>query len=131
MEQSAAKPTNTNPPPRFMEHRWGQRMPCRAVVRISQGKYASSEGRIRDISSSGAFIETALDIPVYARIALWVLGNESAAHAVEIGATVVRADRDGIGVEWCETPATEVCGVVGCTTRCDALNSLARPATDE
>ena len=94
-------------------------MPCRALVRISQDEHATVEGRIRDISSSGAFIETMAGIPVYARIALWVLGNESAAHAVEIPATVVRADRDGIGVEWCETPASEICGVVGCTTHCE------------
>jgi hypothetical protein len=131
MEQSAAKPTNPYLPPRFMEHRWGQRMPCRAVVRISDGKQASGAGRVRDISSSGAFIETALDIPVYARIALSVLGNESAAHAVELSATVVRVDRDGFAVEWCETPDGEVCGVVGCITRCAALNALTRPAADE
>jgi len=124
MRQSAAIPTDGAAPPRFMEHRWGQRMPCRAVVRLSHAEHGSGPGRIRDISSSGAFIETALAIPVYARIALWVLGNESATHAVEISATVVRVDRDGVGVEWCETPNGEVCGVVGCTTRCAALDAL-------
>ena len=103
-------------------------MPCRAVVRISHGKHASGEGRIRDISSSGAFIQTLLDVPVYARVALWVLGNESATHAVEISATVVRRDRDGFGVEWCDTPNGEVCGVVGCTQHCAALDAIARPA---
>jgi hypothetical protein len=111
-----------------MEHRWGQRMPCRAVVRISHDEHASVEGRMRDISSSGAFIETKADIPVYTRITLWVLGNESAAHAVEIPATVVRTDRDGIGVEWCETPAREICGVVGCTTHCAALSGRTQPS---
>jgi hypothetical protein len=103
-------------------------MPCRALVRVSHCNRASSGGRIRDISSSGAFIETVLDLPLYARLALWVLGNESAAQAVEISATVVRVDRDGFGVEWCETPNGEVCGVVGCTTRCAALNALTPPA---
>jgi hypothetical protein len=127
MEQSAANPTGGQLPPRFMEHRWGQRMPCRAVVRIADGTRYVGGGRIRDVSSSGAFIETALDIPVYARLALWVLGNESAEHAVELSATVVRVAHDGIGVEWCDTPAGEICGVVGCTTRCGALSAARLP----
>jgi hypothetical protein len=127
MEQPAANPTGSPLLPRFMEHRWGQRMPCRAVVRIADGTRPGGGGRVRDVSSSGAFIETALEIPVYARIALWVLGNESAEHAVELSATVVRVARDGIGVEWCETPAGEICGVVGCTTSCAALRPSALP----
>jgi hypothetical protein len=104
-----------------MEHRWGQRMSCQARVRLSGSAGISGAGRVRDISSSGAFIETALDLPVYARIELLVLGNRSAAHAVELTATVARVDRDGIGIEWCETPARSICSVVGCTTHCDAM----------
>jgi hypothetical protein len=126
MERAAADQTSGPLPARFMEHRWGQRMPCRATVRISHGTRSGDNGRIRDVSSSGAFIETALQIPVYARLTLWVLGNESAAHAVELSATVVRVARDGVGVEWCDTAAGEVCRVVGCTTRCAALLALAR-----
>ena len=104
--------------PFFMEHRWGQRMKCRARVRLSAGDDINGAGRVRDISSSGAFIETALALSAHTPVRLVVLGNESAAHTVEIIASVVRVDRDGVGVEWCETAAGSICAAVGCTVRC-------------
>ena len=120
MEQSAITESADNHVPFFMEHRWGQRMPCRARVRLSAGAGINVAGRVRNVSTSGAFIETALELPVYARVVLSVLGNESATHAVEITASVVRMNRDGIGVEWCDTPAGSICAAIGCTRRCAA-----------
>ena len=121
MEQSGIAESTGEPRPFFMEHRWGQRMTCRARVQLSAGAGLSGAGRVRDVSSSGAFIETALELPVYARVVLVVSGNESATRAVAINASVVRVDGDGLGVEWCETPAGSICAVVGCTTRCSEL----------
>jgi hypothetical protein len=106
--------------PLFMEHRWGQRMPCRALVRLSAGAGVGGAGRVRDVSSSGAFIETAVALPEGTTVTLLVLGNESAERATEITATVVRVEPDGIAVEWCETPEGSVCAVVGCKSRCAA-----------
>jgi hypothetical protein len=123
MEQSEVCQSASNARRPFMEHRWGQRMPCRARVQISGGTGLGGEGRVRDISSSGAFIETALHLPLYARVNLMVLGNESATREIEITASVMRVARDGVGVEWCETPAGFVCDVVGCKTRCAALSA--------
>ena len=93
-------------------------MPCRANVRLVAGPGIGGAGRVRDVSASGAFIETAFELPVYARVGLLVLGNEMATHAVEITASVVRVTHDGIGVEWCETPAGSICAKLGCATRC-------------
>jgi hypothetical protein len=104
-----------------MEHRWGQRMRCEATVGLSAGTGITGTGRVCDVSSSGAFIETALDLPMHTRVLLMVLGNESATHVVEIAASVARVDPDGIGVEWCETPAGSICAVLGCATSCAAL----------
>jgi hypothetical protein len=118
-----ATPVAANPQPFSMEHRWGQRMRCQARVRLSGGTGINGAGRVRDISVSGAFIETAFRLPVYARVTLIVLGNESAAHTVEINATIVRLNLEGIGVEWCDTPAGSVCDLVGCTTRCAAFST--------
>jgi len=123
MEKSASEEPVDAPNPFFMEHRWGQRLPCRAHVRICVSDDINGAGRVRDVSSSGAFIETAIRLPVYARVALVVLGNESATHPVEINASVVRVASDGIGVEWCDTPARSICEVLGCTTRCAALKN--------
>jgi hypothetical protein len=121
MEKSAIEEPVDAPIPFFMEHRWGQRLPCRAHVQLCAGDDITGAGRVRDVSSSGAFIETAIELPVYARVALVVLGNESATHTVEIHASVVRVASDGIGVEWCDTPSRSICEVLGCTTRCSAL----------
>jgi hypothetical protein len=104
----------------FMEHRWGQRMPCRARVTFLGGPGIEGAGRVRDISSSGAFIETASGISVHSRILLTVTGNESSDRAVDIPAIVVRTAHDGIGIEWCETPEGLVCTTVGCRLRCGA-----------
>jgi hypothetical protein len=110
----------------FMEHRWGQRLSCQARVRLSAGGGISGAGRVRDASSSGAFIESTLVLPMHTRVALLVMGNESSTRVVEIAATVVRVARDGIGVEWCETPAGSICAVVGCTAPCSARETPAK-----
>jgi hypothetical protein len=107
--------------PPFMEHRWGKRTPCQARVRLCTGDDSSAAGRVRDISSSGAFIETALELGEGAPVTLLMLGNESAPRAVEVAAIVVRREPDGLAVEWCETPAGSVCAMVGCTQSCAAL----------
>jgi hypothetical protein len=104
-----------------MEHRWGQRKRCRARVYLSAGAGISGTGCVRDVSSSGAFIETTLQLPMHARVMLNVRGNESATHEVDMAATVARVDNDGIGVEWYETPAGSICVILGCTTLCAAL----------
>jgi hypothetical protein len=109
--------------PLFMEHRWGQRMPCRASVSLSAGAGIGGAGRVRDVSSSGAFIETPVALPVGTTATLLVLGNESAQRATKITASVVRVEPEGIAVEWCETPAGSICAVVGCTSSCAALKA--------
>jgi PilZ domain len=123
MEQSVTTESPGKSQPFFMEHRWGQRIPCQAHVRLSASDGISGAGRVRDVSSSGAFIETTLELPVYARVALLVLGNESATRVVEITASVARVGRGGIGVEWCETPAGSICRALGCATRGAAKGS--------
>jgi hypothetical protein len=51
-----------------MEHRWGQRVQVGMNVRLSCLPYAIGSGRLRDVSVSGAFIETNLRIPLLARM---------------------------------------------------------------
>jgi len=126
MEQSGIAESTGEPRPFFMEHRWGQRMTCRARVQLSAGAGLSGAGRVRDVSSSGAFIETTLQLPMQARLMLVVRGNKSATHEIEIAASVARVNRDGIGVEWCETPTGSICAVVGCTASCASLEGEVR-----
>jgi hypothetical protein len=113
----------------FMEHRWGKRMPCQARVRICASAGISGTGCVRDISSSGAFIETTLALTECTPLTLFIRGNESAVRDVEVAAIVVRIDPDGVGVEWCETPVGSVCAMAGCVTRC-AKNRTRQSAED-
>ena len=124
MEQSTNREGVGDPLPVFMEHRWGQRKRCRARVYLSAGAGISGTGCVRDVSSSGAFIETTLQLPMHARVMLNVRGNESATHEVDIAAAVARVENDGIGLEWYETPAGSICAILGCTTLCAAMKGI-------
>jgi hypothetical protein len=118
MERAAGDTSTEAAAQAHLEHRWGTRLRCRARVRLSTSTGITGAGRIRDISSSGAFIETAVELPVNTRLNLVVLGNSSATHAVDMAATIVRIDHHGVGVEWCQTPVCSICSAVGCTVRC-------------
>ena len=96
-----------------MEHRWGRRIACGASVQLSIADGIGGAGRLRNVSTSGAFIETALELHPLTRIAIRL-------RDVEILAAVARIARDGVGVEWCETPARAICPILGCTQPCAA-----------
>jgi hypothetical protein len=110
------------PRPQGMEHRWGRRIRCHADVRISAGDLAGA-GRLRDISLSGAFVETSLALPLFAPIA--IAACRAADTNPELWACVVRRDRDGVGVEWIETQPGFVCPMLGCETCCAPPDSEA------
>lgn len=122
MEQSSEGSLTASLQPRFMEHRWGQRVACRAHARLSS-KVGNDDGHIRDVSSSGAFIEILLRLPPGAPVTLFVLGNASAERVVEIAAIVVRTACDGLAVEWRDTPSHSICAILGCTVRCEFLGN--------
>jgi hypothetical protein len=101
-----------------MEHRWGRRIPCGASARLEAGRDGTlGVGRLRDVSLSGAFIETTLKLPMFASIAVSVRGTE-------VRASVVRITEDGVGVEWCEMAPHAVCPLLGCASPCAAANAL-------
>lgn len=104
-------------PPVSMEHRFGQRLRCGSPVRLSAGDGVGGAGRLRDVSLSGAFLETALDPPLFAPID--IAATHPAAQDVCLRALVVRKDRHGVGVEWCETPGRSICQIFGCTRQCE------------
>ena len=107
-----------NLPERPMEHRWGRRRPCRARVSVSTGGGASGLGQLKNLSMSGAFLETALPLPLYAQLAITVLRNDGSTHQIEFTAVVVRHDANGVGIEWCEPYAGSICGALGCDIDC-------------
>lgn len=102
-----------------IEHRWGRRIPCSAPIRILTPT-SSADARLRDLSSSGAFIETDLRLPACTPVTLAILREDGSRREQQLRAMVVRIAADGLAVEWCETPAGPVCPVLGCTTLCAA-----------
>lgn len=108
-----------NEPDEFpLEHHSGRRWRCKARVRLSTGTGITGSGRIRDISSSGAFIETKARLLTDIQVELMVIGNESAVHVVEVTANVVRVEPDGIAVTWSKPPTCAICTAMGCTVLC-------------
>ena len=103
-----------------MEHRWGQRKPCRARVSVAAGAGVSGSARLRNVSISGAFLETALPLPLFAPIAIAVLHNDGTTHALEFAACVVRVESGGFGIEWSEPVTGSICRLLGCTMECGA-----------
>lgn len=79
-----------------MEHRWGQRVAVHMAVRLEAHEPAANW--LRDVSSSGAFVETMRHCPMYSllHLELTVCGR-----AQTVWAYVVRVCEDGIGIEWC------------------------------
>ncbi|MEO8018843.1 MAG: PilZ domain-containing protein [Pseudomonadota bacterium] len=102
----------------LMEHRWGRRIACSADVRITASNGVSGTGRFRDVSSSGAFIETSLAIPNLARVIVAITRGDNTQK--EVRAILVRRDQDGVALEWCEAAEGSVCTGLGCESRCAA-----------
>jgi hypothetical protein len=88
-----------------MEHRWGGRLPIDVPVRLIVSSGVIGAGRIRNVSVTGAFLETDLHLPPLA-----IVHVESPAfalahgHARRFSAFVVRHGLAGVGLEWCDLP---------------------------
>ena len=90
-----------------MEHRWGRRVSIDAAVRIQWplgGRAAAiTAGRLRDLSVSGAFLETDQRIPALARVSVKLaVAAQGRVQTYVISGFVMRRDERGIGVEWAE-----------------------------
>jgi hypothetical protein len=86
-----------------MEHRWGQRFEVDILVRVHSRPYAVRTGRLIDVSMSGGYIVTGMDLRELRRLQIALVLPHRFSHATPmISAYVARRHRDGIGVEWCD-----------------------------
>jgi PilZ domain-containing protein len=99
-----------------MDHRFGRRYSCGTRVTISAGEGIAASGRMLNVSLSGAFVQTALDLPLFSVVA--IKKNCEGANGVELHAMVVRKDTGGVGVEWCESLDCSICRTFGCAQPC-------------
>lgn len=107
-----------------VEHRWGQRVPIDTRVRFISRPSAIGSGRFRDVSVSGAFVVTNLQLPVLAPVNLEVqLDRGSVRETLEIAACVVRSEPRGIALEWRDLAPPAIVALVT-----EALGERAAPA---
>jgi hypothetical protein len=86
-----------------MEHRWGERIRVDFPVRVSALRFSVREGRLCDLSVSGARVQAELDVRVLSRIQIALVLPLWPKHESPIvEAYVARKHRDEFGIEWCE-----------------------------
>jgi len=84
-----------------MEHRWGVRHLLDVSVRLDGRPQVLTFARLKEASSSGAYIETRTAPPMLSRV--WVeLDWDRRDASNRIAAYVVRTDQGGVGLEWCD-----------------------------
>jgi hypothetical protein len=86
-----------------MEHRCGKRTTVDIDVRLIGASGAIGVGRMLDVSATGAFIHTLIEVPVLTPVDIEPIdphGHLPEARAV--AAFVVRRTTSGLGLEWSE-----------------------------
>ena len=86
-----------------MEQRWGERLLVNVPVRVSAHAFSSRDGRLTDLSVSGAHLQADMDLRPGARVEIVVvLPYRSKHEAPAVYGYVTRRYRDGFGIEWCQ-----------------------------
>lgn len=86
-----------------MDHRWGRRQPTDVAVRFVAKAGMTGTGRVLNISSTGAYLETHVPLRLLSLVYLEpdtsVSGDDTRRC---VAASVVRRDARGVGLEWCD-----------------------------
>lgn len=90
-----------------MEHRWGWRLRVDLTARVGDSAGFMSVARLRDVSVSGAFVETAAILRAFSSVDVQFRTHHGNNSRV-LSAHVVRTTPDGVGVEWREFAPNEV-----------------------
>ncbi len=86
-----------------MEHRWGERVGVDIPVKVCGHPFSVRNGRLANLSVSGAFIKADFDLRLLSRIQVAIeLPQRSKHEAPNVAAYVARKFKDGIGIEWCQ-----------------------------
>ncbi|MGA2187923.1 MAG: PilZ domain-containing protein [Steroidobacteraceae bacterium] len=78
-----------------MEHRWGKRISVDVPIRLRCRACGMAEGRIVNLSVSGALIRTNAALSLLAQVEILLDDGILPSY-------VTRIDGNGVGVEWCE-----------------------------
>lgn len=82
-----------------MEHRWGRRISVDVGVSVQYRPLGRVRGRLRNLSSSGAFVQTSHPLPTNARVEIVIAtGTDGTAQIHRLEGVVVRTAKTGVGV---------------------------------
>src|SRR5438445_8850828 len=87
-----------------MEHRFGHRVSTQLRVGIGVSSQSHSSGRLRNVSVSGAFVQTHLRPPSIVRLRVYF--DEQHSHGsfkFALDAHLVRSTSEGLGLEWVDS----------------------------
>jgi len=86
------------------EHRWGERVRVDVSVSVNVPAPASFRvnGRLRNVSLSGALIKAEVNLPLNTLIAVSLIPQPPAQIEAVLNAHITRKLREDVGVEWCE-----------------------------
>lgn len=90
-----------------MEHRWGWRLRVDLTARVGDTSGLMNIARLRDVSVSGAFLETAALLRVFTNVEVQFRTHRGS-DSPGLAAHVVRTTPDGVAVEWIEFAPREV-----------------------
>jgi hypothetical protein len=86
-----------------MEHRWGARHAADHAVQLRTRDGVASQGRVVDVSISGALIATLMPAPTLSYIRVFLASDQPDRRArTMIEGQVVRHTAEGFALEWCE-----------------------------
>jgi len=86
-----------------MEHRWGERVRVDLPVHITAHPFSVRQGRLTNLSVSGASIRADFDLRLLSRIQVVIdLPHRARSEAPSIDAYVTRSSKTSFGIEWCE-----------------------------
>jgi hypothetical protein len=85
-----------------MDHRWGRRQPTDIAVRFAANAGVTGNGRVLNISLTGAYLETR--VPLRLLSLVYLEPDTPSGEDIRrcIAASVVRQDALGVGLEWCD-----------------------------
>jgi hypothetical protein len=83
-------------------HRWGQRTAVDIPVLVAAHASPAIHGRLKNLSLSGALMETDHELRLHAYIEISIKLPEMGRRAIRVMARVMRTAEGGVGVEWCE-----------------------------
>ena len=85
-----------------MEHRWGCRISVDLPVRLILSPGGVLWGRVRDISITGAFVESAQLLPAGTWVSIEPMTGTGHWPSNALAASVIWSRSGGAGLEWCE-----------------------------